>query len=103
GHLAHPREREQRLARVVALLVADEAQVNDGELRRDRLPKDPVVEDGERRGGGVLARGLLVARRDERAYHRRQPGLERRGDELREDLLELIGCRRERFERARDR
>src|SRR6185295_380772 len=97
GHLAHPREREQRLARVVALLVADEAQVNDGELRRDRLPKDPVVEDGERRGGGVLARG------HERAYHRRQPGLERRGDELREDLLELIGCRRERFERARDR
>src|SRR6266496_1512392 len=90
-HLANTRMREQRLARVVAVLVAYEAQLHDRELRGGGPPQDAVVEDRERRGGHALLRGLDISRRNKGAYDRRHTGLRGGGDQADEHVLEFIG------------
>src|SRR6266853_6421914 len=102
-HLAYARVREQRFARVVAVLVAYQAQLHDRELRGDRTPQDAVVEDGERRGGHALLRGLDISRRNERAYDRRHTGLGSGGDQAGEHVLEFVGGSSKRIQRILDR
>src|SRR6266704_5299101 len=93
GHFAHAGVRQQGFTRVIAVLVAYQAQLHDRETRRERAPQDAVVENGERRRGYALLRGLAIPRRNERAQDRRQAGLRGGGDQADKDVLEFVGGR----------
>ncbi len=92
-HLTHARVRQQRLARVVVVLVAYQAQLHDRELRGDRTPQDAVIEDRERRGGRALLHRVDISSRNERTNDRRHTGFRSGGDQADKNLLEFIGGR----------